>query len=276
MSQSNTFLHTTHRTVAWFNKTNISTELELSAPFQRNPVWTDAQKSYLIDTILLGLPIPELYMQDIGSADGNEKHVVVDGQQRIRAVLEFIQGNFSLDGDEITAVWRSKRFDELSQDHREVFFSYKFVVRVLPPMPDDEIRKIFSRLNRNVVCLNDQELRNATYWGDFISTIHSICDNDEFWAEAGIFSANDHRRMIDHEFVSELAACYLHGIQNKKDNLDRYYQMYERDFERKSEMYDIFLRTTVIIKTIIPNIQSTRWKKKSDFYTLFHEVSRRV
>jgi hypothetical protein len=60
------FLHTTHRTVSWFRKAFLNDELELAAPFQRNPVWFIVQKAYLIDTILNGLPIPELYMQDVG------------------------------------------------------------------------------------------------------------------------------------------------------------------------------------------------------------------
>jgi hypothetical protein len=63
MPQLENYLHTTHRTVSWFNKTFGNEELELAPPFQRNPVWTDVQKAYLIDTILYGLPVPELYMQ---------------------------------------------------------------------------------------------------------------------------------------------------------------------------------------------------------------------
>jgi hypothetical protein len=78
MTQADNFLHTNHRTVSWFNKTFASGELELAAPFQRNPVWTVLQQAYLIDTILLGLPIPELYMQDLGDEEGVEQHIVVD------------------------------------------------------------------------------------------------------------------------------------------------------------------------------------------------------
>ena len=83
-------------------------------------------------------------------------------------------------------------------------------------MDDEGLRKIFARLNRNVVALNEQELRNATYWGPFIKTIQSIADDDSFWSESGVFSAKDHRRMIDHEFISQLAVAFLHGVQNKE------------------------------------------------------------
>ncbi len=179
------FLHTTHRTVSWFKKAFDAGELELSAPYQRNPVWTHLQKAYLIDTILLGLPIPELYMQDVGDETGAEKHIVVDGQQRIRAVLEYVSGDYSLSGEDVTRQWRGLRFEELGAEEKKRIFAYKFVVRVLPQMTDDEIRKIFSRLNRNVVALNEQELRNATYWGPFIKSIQSMADDHEFWAKVG-------------------------------------------------------------------------------------------
>lgn len=134
MTQADHFLHTTHRTVSWFNKAFTADELELAPPFQRNPVWTHLQKAYLIDTILLGLPIPELYMQDIGNEDGTEQHIVVDGQQRVRAVLEFVHGDYVLEGDEVTKRWRGLKFEQLSPDEKKFVFGYKFVVRVLPSM----------------------------------------------------------------------------------------------------------------------------------------------
>lgn len=171
MAQMENFLHTTHRTVAWFRKAFLNTELELHAPFQRNPVWTDIQKAYLIDTILNGYPIPELYMQDSSNAEGDELYIVVDGQQRVRAVLDFVQGTYALEGDEITRQWRGLRFEDLGADEKKVIFAYKFVVRILPEMEEEGIRRIFARLNRNVVALNEQELRNATYRGPFIKAI---------------------------------------------------------------------------------------------------------
>ncbi|AOG04710.1 DUF262 domain-containing protein [Bosea sp. RAC05] len=276
MDQTDNFLHTTHRTVSWFRKSFLSNELVLAAPFQRNPVWTNIQKSYLIDTILNGLPIPELYMQDLGDEQGAERHIVVDGQQRIRAILEFVQGEYALEGEEVLRKWQGLRFDDMSPDEKKDIFSYKFVVRILPAMEEDGVRKIFSRLNRNVVALNEQELRNATYWGPFIKTVQKIADEDQFWSESGIFSAADHRRMLDHEFISEIAIAYLNGAQNKKDKLDTYYQLYEKSFERKEEIESTFRSITGEISHLLPKLSATRWKKKSDFYTLFLCLSERA
>jgi len=268
MVNADNYLHTTHRTVSWVNKCHAADELKLAVPFQRNPVWTTAQKSYLIDTILLGYPIPELYMQDTVSSSGKEEYVVVDGQQRLRACLDFVSGAYSLEGNDVTLRWRELKFDDLEPEEKQRIFAYKFVVRVLPALPDDELRKIFARLNRNVVALNSQELRNATYWGAFITTIHTLAD-EAMWSETGLFSANDYRRMLDHEFISELAIAYLHGAQNKKDKLDHYYQLYESAFERQDEVMANFRTISREIQQVIPNLRLTRWKKKSDFYSLF-------
>jgi hypothetical protein len=266
------YLHTTHRTVNWFRKTFEDGELTLTPPYQRQAVWTNLQKSYLIDTILNGLPIPELYMQDMSDEIGQEEHIIVDGQQRIRAVLDFITGNFSLDGSDVSASWRGRSFEELTADQKKSIYNYKFVVRVLPSeLGDQEIRSVFSRINKNVVNLNDQELRNATYSGRFISTIQRLADSEPFWSTSGIFTANDHRRMLDHEFISELAVSFLHGLQNKKDKLDQYYRQYEEFFDREDELISAFSITISEIQRVMPNISSTRWKKRSDFYTLFNE-----
>lgn len=276
MSQPENFLHTTHRTINWFKKAYTDEELVLAPPFQRNAVWTTLQKSYLLDTVLSGLPIPELYMQDVGNEAGEEQHIVVDGQQRIRATLDFVTGGFRLEGDDVSKKWRGLKFSDLSADDRKIIFNYKFVVRILPPnLKEEDIRAIFARLNKNVVALTDQELRNATYWGPFIKAVQFIADEDPFWAASGLFSANDHRRMNDHEFVSELVVAYLHGLQNKKDKLDYYYQLYEEQFDDRDELVEIFRKITSEINRIIPRLNGTRWKKKSDFYTLFLELAAR-
>jgi uncharacterized protein with ParB-like and HNH nuclease domain len=264
------YLNTTQRSVVWFKKVFESGDLIIKAPFQRNPVWSDRQKSALIDTILLEYPIPELYMQELTDSSGNQKHVVVDGQQRIRAVLTFIAGDFEL--DEESPHWPNLTFDDLSQEDRKKLFEYNFVVRLLPEMPDEELRAIFQRINKNTVTLNAQELRHATYWGPFIKLMEELADL-EFWSNAAIFSANDRRRMIDVEFVSELAIAVLNGLQNKKRNLEEFYQQYETKFEEAEHLRGIFLKVLGELEQLLPNISKTRWRKKSDFYTLFLEFS---
>lgn len=111
------FLGTTTHNIAWLYKRYLAEELQLKAPFQRNPVWTDRQKSYLIDTILHGYPIPELYMQEYTDEAGNDVYVIVDGQQRVRACMDFIRGEFSL-SEQDSPDWADMAFDDLSSDEK--------------------------------------------------------------------------------------------------------------------------------------------------------------
>lgn len=267
------YLNTTQRTVVWFKKTFESGDIVIKAPFQRNPVWSDRQKSALIDTILLEYPIPELYMQELTEPSGEQKHVVVDGQQRIRAVLSFLAGEFEIDAE--SPHWAGLGFDDLSPDDRKKLFEYNFIVRLLPEMPDEELRAIFQRINRNTVTLNPQELRHATYWGPFIKLMEEIADL-EFWSVAGLFSANDRRRMLDVEYVSELAIAILNGLQNKKKSLEEFYQQYETQFDGAEHLKSTFVKVLGEIEQILPDLSKTRWRKKSDFYSLFLKLARHV
>jgi len=261
------FIQTTHRDIAWFKEVHEKDELEMRPPFQRNPVWTLRQKSFLIDTILNGFPIPEIYLQDIVDEHGKKKYIVVDGQQRITACLEFITNVFAIDAKDSPA-FANLTFDDLTVDQRKRIYSYQFFIRLLPQITEIELREIFRRLNVNTVSLNQQELRQATYWGPFIKTMNALADL-EIWRKLDIFSSNDIKRMLDVEFISELTIAVLHGLQNKKQSLDKYYRLYESEFEQQSmvrETFDYILRE---FTQILPNFADTRWAKKTDFYTLF-------
>lgn len=260
------FLNTTNRIIAWIKQVHDNGELEMKPPFQRNPVWSNSQKSYLIDSILNGYPIPEIYMQELVDENGNQKHVVIDGQQRLRACLEYIEGRYAIDSESPT--WAGMTFDDLSAEDKKKIFGYVFIVRILPEMPDEEIRGIFQRLNKNVVALNEQELRHSTYWGPFIKTMEELA-NYKYWSTSGIFTPLNIRRMMDIEYISELAIAVLHGHQNKKETLDKYYRDYEEEFEYKDELISKFQHVLFEIENIFPDLKNTRWRKKTDFYSLF-------
>ncbi|MBZ4487415.1 DUF262 domain-containing protein [Microbacterium sp. cx-55] len=267
------FLEATHHTVSWFWKRHKAEELELKPPYQRNPVWQEKQQAALMDTILRGYPVPELYLQTRVDADGDETYIVVDGQQRIRACLTFIAGDVPL-GDE-SGTLAGSYFDDLTDDQRRQVFQYKFVVRELPSLADAEIRDIFGRLNRNNIALNAQELRHSTYWGEFIKTMESLSSND-FWVTSGVFTANDIRRMLDIEYVSELAVSLLYGLQNKKSNLDKYYRNFESEFPDRETAVSTFSAVLGELSQLLSWPTDLRWKKKTDFYSLFLVLADRV
>jgi hypothetical protein len=206
-------------------------------------------------------------MQDITDEDGKKKYIVVDGQQRITACLEFVNNLFQMDSKD-SPTYAEMTFDDLNSEQKKKIYSYSFVVRLLPEMSDSELRDIFSRLNRNNVVLNAQELRQATYWGQFIQTMNEIADNDT-WRILGIFTSNDVKRMLDVEFISELTIASIHGVQNKKLTIDKYYELYEDEFPERQDTKFTFDIVNREIITLLPTNSKTRWAKKTDFYTLF-------
>lgn len=91
----------TLQTVSWINGRRSDDSLEISPKFQRRPVWLEKERSALISTICLGLPFPEIYIQVVTDPQtGKQKHIVVDGQQRITSILMFIDGLVTLPEDE--------------------------------------------------------------------------------------------------------------------------------------------------------------------------------
>jgi len=150
--------------------------LIMKPPYQRNPVWQQEQKAYLIDSILRGYPVPELYLQTRVSRHrrGTTYYSRWATNASARALsLSAIQ--FALDDDsDKYGNYAGLSFDELDEDAKKQIFQYKLVVRMLPELPDTEVREIFGRLNRNNIALNRQELRNATYWGEFITSMTDL------------------------------------------------------------------------------------------------------
>lgn len=255
--------------ISWFNQQRLEEALKLNPPFQRKPVWADRQRSALIETILLNLPIPEIFIQQKTTPEGKTLYIVVDGQQRIRSILEFI-GDENEPGYSLmleNSEWADLSFSDLTDSQKTKFWSYWLSIRILSDTGESEIRDMFSRLNKNAVPLNKQELRNATYWGHFITVASDLAEED-FWAENRIVTAAQIRRMLDIEFVSELLIGVMHGPQGKKV-IDDYYRQYEVEFPDQASYKRRFHKTLELVQETLPDIKATRWRNKNDFYTLF-------
>jgi len=272
--------------VSWFRDRYRDGTLEIKPPYQRMPVWTIKQKCYLIETILLDLPIPEIYVQKTTSTEGDTTYAIVDGQQRIRSVLQFIgsesdpreeeYNKFVLDKLGSDSRWRNLSFSELNDDEKKAFYGYSFAVRYLNTEQDTEVRDIFRRLNKYLTPLKPQELRNATYSGPFIRLAERLADN-EYWSENRIVRPASIRRQADIEFTSELLIGVLHGPQGGSAKIiDDYYFQYEDyddEFPEQKAATRLFALTMQTIQQILPNIKGARWSNKTDFYTLFVAVA---
>lgn len=256
-----------------------SSELELRPAFQRNLVWNDEQKSFLIDSIIRGLPVPELYVQIATAADGSDHLTVVDGQQRISTCLDFVDGRLRLgDSEDLDPRWRGKAFSEFEDALKAKFLSFKFIVRDLPASADEAVlREIFRRLNRTVEALVAQELRHAAYTGAFIQLVErggaAAALND-----LGVFTPKDYQRRRNDEFVAEvLMAINAKAFPNKKEGLDELFLTFERrgvPGQKLSEMTRRFGRALSVIDFSSAKLRRTRFRNKSDCYSLIVFLAR--
>ncbi len=179
--------------------------LDLKPNFQRRLVWSDKARSYLIDTILRGKPIPTVYIRLLENPNtGRAVRQVVDGQQRLRAVLDFVQDGFRVDSvhNEDFGGMVFSGFDKADQVD---FYAYTFSVDLLMDAPDSEVYDIFARLNRYPVKINAQEYRNSQYFGEFKTTTYDLAlEFTTFWLQNSIFTDKQISRMAEAEFTADL------------------------------------------------------------------------
>lgn len=253
------------QTISWLHGRRQDGTLEISPKFQRRAVWMEEERRALIGTIMDGLPFPEIYIQEQTDPNtGAQKHIVVDGQQRVTSILMFIDGEASLP---VADAWAGEYFSDLEVPQKEEFWNYKVVVRGLRNTSDIEIRELFQRLNTNNISLNDQELRNARFKGRFKDASEKIADNPIFQS-IGLFTARDIRRMLDVEFCSELLVLAIIGITNKKDFLDKSYAEFEEEFPGEPEFLAEVEAALLLVKSLIDDSNKSYIRTRSNFYSL--------
>ena len=262
----------TNRKVSWFAREDASGSLDLTPEFQRRHVWQDDQSSYLIDSILNRLPFPEVYIRSMTTPSGLTEYQVVDGQQRIRSILDFAHDDLILVGEDVSPKWALKSFEDLSDEEKKSFWDYDVVVRELSDATDGDIRDLFRRLNKSAETLTDQELRHAHYTGKFKILMEELAD-DEWWLEHRIVNVKQVRRMEDVEYVSELFVALMAGPQNKKTTLDQYYEAFEKEFPDEAKWRVKFHDARALIEAVLTPPDIREWSGKSDFYTLFTAFS---
>ena len=164
-------------------------EGELEKPeLQRYYVWDKAEASRFVESLLLGLPVPSIFL----AKTKDEKRLIVDGFQRIMTVYEYVEtGIFSKDSkvfrlsnsEKINKRWRGKAFAELSEsDQRRIKSSpiHAIIFEQKEPKDDSSMYQIFERINTSGRTLLPQEIRNCIYQGEFNKLLFTLNSN-ELW-----------------------------------------------------------------------------------------------
>jgi len=247
-------------------------ELVLAPKFQRRDIWIDKARSYLIDTIVRGKPIPKIYMrQDINPKTRRTTREIVDGQQRLRTVLTFIKDGFKISKAHHED-FGGKYFSGLDKETQRYILKYEFVVDLLQDMPDNEVYDLFARINTYSEKLKPQELRNAQWFGEFKSSVYLLAKEFVTFLDSNkVFSPRQILRMAEAEFISELLLAIQEGIrEGQKGVIDNCYKKYDDEFPNRKLHEKRFRETMDVIGGILgDDLPQLEFRATRLFYPLF-------
>lgn len=244
-----------------------SKSLILSPVFQRNLVWNNNHKENFIETILLKLPFPEIYIADgeIDLVSQTAIRVVVDGQQRLNTICQYING------DEEFVIKRIHTFAELDEGQQTDFYDYRIVVRDLGRIEDATIKDIFSRINSVQYALNAVEVQHALYQGEYISTAREIV-NGVVGELFSVFTEAEFTRMRDLEFILlVMSTIEENGYFSGYSPVSEYVKKYDSEYKNKESMKKSIVEVFKFISDCKFELDSI-WFRKSSFFTLVVEL----
>ncbi|MFI3242523.1 MAG: DUF262 domain-containing protein [Alphaproteobacteria bacterium] len=252
-------------------------QLTLSPKYQRGLVWNEKAKSYFLDTVIRGLPSPSVFIrQQTNPIEKTTKREVIDGQQRINSIIEFIDNNFTI-AKTHNKDYAGQLYNELPDNVKEDILSYELPTEIILTDDDSKIYDMFQRLNTNNITLNAQELRNAKYWGDFKVFINAQTElHRAFFMGIQMFSAKELVRMKEAEYISSLVINIIQGVVDEsKAKIDAVYSKYDATFE-DAEIVGNKLKETIDkinqIFELKPILKKTVFKSKNYFYSLFNII----
>lgn len=191
--------------------------LILQPDFQRQYVWDSIKASKLIESAILGIPLPIIYLSE--EKDGKE--YVIDGQQRLTSFFSYIDGAFpdgkpfKLSSLNVCNDLSGKKFSDLSEELQDKVRYYKIRAITFQKDSSETLKfEIFERLNTGSVQLNDQELRNCLYRGKLNQALKDMAADADFMYICGLKSPD--KRMKDRELVLRFCAFFHKTYLNYK------------------------------------------------------------
>lgn len=233
------------------------------ADFQRYYIWDNKPKlkSKLIESVLLRVPIPVIYVAEESAG----KELVVDGQQRLLTFYNFMKKDgFKLTGLRVLKELNGKAYADLSEELQDSIAGYPMrVIKILKESHKDIKFDIFERLNRGSVKLNEQELRNCIYRGNFNNLLKTLVENKDFQRIQGLRGI--HKRMVDMERILRFFAFSDLTERKYKGPLTSFLNNYmesnrEISDKQKEEKTALFKKSVELCQTVFGDLAFRRWQ----------------
>lgn len=237
---------------------------ELTKPeIQRKYVWSKFEASRFIESILMGLPVPSIFLYK----QHNNKYLIIDGFQRIMSIFEFVEkGIFSGDksifalsnSKRLNERWRNKTFNQLSEEEQrkiKTYIIHAIIFEQKLPKGDTSLFQIFERINTGGRSLNDQEIRNCVYQGPFNKELLKA-NNFPDWRELYDKNNEEDNRMLDIELILRFVAMYsldLDTIEKRSISLKTLLNSFMKNnqYADNENLINIFKKTVSFLKNNI-------------------------
>lgn len=245
-------------------------KLVLQPEFQRHFVWDNVKASRLIESALLDIPLPIVYITE----DVDDKEYVIDGQQRLTSFFSYIDGkfpdgrDFRLSGLKVLKELNNQHYKDIEEINQDKINDFSLRVVTFKKTSDPKLRfEIFKRLNTGAVALNDQELRNCVYRGKYNSLLKELATDSDFRYLLGLTC--EEKRMKDVELVLRFASFY-HAtylkynapIRRFLDNdMETYKNISDKD---EADLRTAFKNTIIIIRSLLDKHAFKRFYRGTD------------
>lgn len=244
---------------------------ELYVPdYQREFIWDDVRQSRFIESLMLGLPVPLIFVAEIES-DG--RFEIVDGSQRIRTLSAFLNDELQLKGLKKLTELNKLFFSQLSSVRQRKFKNISMRMIVLNTQASEEIRnEMFDRINTSGVSLLPMETRRGIYKGEFTDFITNLANNSLFIKLCPVYKYMEKRRE-EEEMVLRFCAFSetyptfkIEGASLDKDGvagfLDKYleYKNAHYSLEDATKKENDFIQVLKFVEKAFPDQGFTKGK----------------
>jgi hypothetical protein len=232
------------RSLSEFHRWYMQGRLIIEPEWQRSYVWDKRRASKLIESFLVDIPVPVIYL----AKNETSKYEVIDGVQRLTSIFDFFDGKFALSGLEMLPDMNKMKFSELPQDQQNKLLDATLRTFELSPQTSKNLLFIiFERLNTGGVALTEMEIRNCIYRGKLNNLIKKLANYDEF-----IRSVNQkdlHKRMLDRSlalrFLAFYEKSYLKAQGGLKAFLNDFFEVHKNPPDAKLDEFEKQFKKTV-------------------------------